>query len=1088
MNQSVEWLATLSPEVRALLAARPDRDAGHRGWDTIPRRERTDMTPLSFAQQRLWFIEQLEQGTPTYNSGRAARLRGPIDTAVLRRSLDDIVERHEALRTSFTATDGFPVQRIAGTLSLPLPIADLSGLPEHEREAQAQRLAVEEIRRPFDLTRAPLLRVRLVRLGPEEHILILTMHHIVSDEWSQGILFRELAIVYQAHLAGAPPALPDLPIQYADYAVWQREWLQAERLERELTYWRERLRGAPPLLELPTDRPRPPIQTFRGAKRSVLLPPGLVFGLRVLSRSEGSTLFMTLLAAFQTLLARYTGQDDIVVGSPIAGRTRTETEGLIGCFVNTLVLRTDLSGDPTFRELLRRVREVAFGAYDHQDLPFERLVEELQPERSLSHSALLQVMFTLQNAPAPIPRLAGLEAELEPIERGVAKFDMSLHLRDDVDGLRALLEYNTDLFDADTIARLLGHFRTLLENIVTHPDRRLSRLPLLTEPERCQALVEWNATDAELPREATVHGLFEAQAARTPTATAVTFEDEALSYRELDRRANRLARHLQARGVGPEVPVGLCVERSPEMLVGLLAILKAGGAYVPLDPTYPRERLELMLADAASPVLVTARELLETLPSGTAATVCVDAEEGRPAPESAGPVDSGVTGEHLAYVIYTSGTTGRPKGVQITHRAAVNLLASLARSPGLSPQDTMFAVSTLTFDVATFELLLPLTVGARVAIASREIAMDGRLLSAALARTGATAIHATPATWRMLVESGWSGAPRLKAMSGGEALPPTLAAELLARCAELWDLYGPTETTISSTAAPVRAGVPITLGNLIANTRFYLLDRYLMPVPIGVPGELYIAGAGLARGYLRRPGLTADRFHPDPFGEIAGTRMYRTGDLMRRRPDGGLEFLGRTDHQVKLRGFRIELGEIEAVLAQHPAVRQVVVLAREDKPGDRRLVAYVLPAAGETPAIGGLRDYLRQKLPDYMVPSGFVLVNGFPRTSSGKVDRSALPAPDRQSTEAPSPYVAPRSAMERLLAGIWTEVLDVEMGAHDDFFALGGHSLLATRVIARLETALGVELPVRLLFEAPTIAGLARRIVAMEQSEELGGQ
>jgi amino acid adenylation domain-containing protein len=1087
MTRSLEWLATLSPELRAVLDARPTDDTGHLGRDTIPRREWTDTVPLSFAQQRLWFIEQLEPGTHTYNSARAARLRGPLDTAVMRQCLSDIVERHEALRTSFTATDGRPVQVIARTLSFPLPVADLSGFPENEREAQARHLAVEEIRRPFDLTRAPLLRVRLVRLGPEEHILILTMHHIVSDEWSQGVLFRELAILYEAHLAGVPAALPDLPIQYADYAVWQREWLQGQRLERELTYWRERLRGAPPVLELPTDRPRPPVQTFRGAKQSLLLPGGLGHGLRALSRSEGSTLFMTLLAAFQTLLARYTGRDDIVVGSPIAGRTRTETEGLIGFFVNTLALRTDLSGDPTFRELLRRVREVAFGAYEHQDLPFERLVEELQPERSLSHSALLQVMFTLQNAPAPIPRLARLEVEPEPIERGVAKFDLSLFLRDDVEGLRALLEYNTDLFDAGTIARLLGHFRTLLEGIVTDPDRPLSELPLLTEPERYQALVEWNATDAERPREATVHGLFEAQAARTPDAIAATFEGEALSYRELDRRANRLARLLQARGVGPEVPVGLCVERSLDMLVGLLAILKAGGVYLPLDPTYPRERLELMLADAAVPVLVTQRKLLETVPRGTAAAVCLDAEEERRAPESSVPVDGGVTGEQLAYVIYTSGTTGRPKGVQITHSAAVNLLLSLAEVLGLRQQDTVFAVSALTFDMATFELLVPLVVGARVAIAPREVTMDGRLMTAALVRAGATVMHATPATWRMLVESGWTG-PLLKAISGGEALPAALAAELLDRCTEVWDLYGPTETTMSSAGAPVRAGVPLWLGNMIANTRLYLLDRSLMPVPIGVPGELYIAGTGLSRGYLGRPGLTADRFLPEPFSQALGARMYRTGDLMRRRPDGGLEFLGRTDHQVKLRGFRIELGEIEAVLAQHPAVRQGVVLAREDRPGDRRLVAYVLPAAGEPPVIGELRDYLRQKLPEYMVPSGFVLLNGFPRTSSGKVDRSALPAPDRQSPEAPSTYVAPRSAVERLLAGICAEVLDVEhMGAHDDFFALGGHSLLATRVIARLETALGVELPVRMLFEAPTIAGLAQRIVAMEQSGELGG-
>ena len=1074
MTGGLDRVATLDPEA-AVGTIRP-RDPG-------------DTTPLSFAQQRLWFIEQLEPGSHAYNSPRVVRLKGPLDTAVLRRSLADIVARHEALRTSFTATAGRPIQTIAPALTLPLPIADLSGYAEDEREARTRQLAEDEIRRPFDLTRAPLLRVRLLRLGREDHVLILTMHHIVSDEWSQGVLFRELAALYQAHLEGNQSPLRPLPIQYADYALWQREWLQGNRLERELTYWRERLQGAPPVLQLPTDRPRPPVQTFRGAKQNLLLPRGLLPELRALSRSEGVTLFMTLLAAFQTLLARYTGQNDIVVGSPIAGRTRMETEGLIGFFVNTLVLRTDLSGDPTFRELLRRVREVAFGAYEHQDLPFERLVEDLQPERNLSYSALLQVLFTLQAAPAPLPRLAGLEVEPHPVERDVARFDLSLRLRVDVDGLRAQLEYNTDLFDAGTIARLLNHFRTLLEDIVADPDGRLSQLPLLTEPERYQALVEWNATEAEFPGEATIHEILEAQAARRPDAIAVAFEDETLSYGELHRRAGRLARVLRSRGVGPEVPVGLCVKRSPELLVGLLGILKAGGAYLPLDPTYPRERLELMLADAAVPVVVTQRELLAVVPAGTAEVVCVDAEAGPPAPETdAGPDHGGVSAGHLAYVIYTSGTTGRPKGVQITHRAAVNLLTSLCRAPGLGPQDILLAISPLTFDVATFELLLPLLVGARVVIAPRESTMDGRLLSATMARAGATAMHATPTTWRMLVDSGWTGAPRFKAMSGGEALPASLAEELLVRCGELWDFYGPTETTILSAGGPVRPSVPLRLGNLVGNTRLYLLDRSLLPVPIGVPGELYVAGAGLARGYLGRPGLTAERFLPEPFSQIPGARMYRTGDLMRRRPDGGLEFLGRTDHQVKLRGFRIELGEVETVLTRHPAVRQALALVREDRPGDTRLVAYVLPAAGEAPEAGELRDYLRQKLPDYMVPSAMVLVSGFPHTSSGKVDRSALPAPDHPGAEALTSYVAPRGAMERLLAGIYAEVLGVDrLGAHDDFFDLGGHSLLATRIIARLEAALGIELPVRLLFEAPTIAALARRLEAMTASVEPEG-
>ena len=1070
-----EWGATLGSPLR--VSGDPLRG------DSIPRRDPAATAPPSFAQQRLWFIEQLEPGPATYNSPRAARLRGPLDVAVLQRSLQDIVARHETLRTAFTASDGLPVQVIVPTVHLPLPLDDLSELPEQEREARARRLAEEEIGRPFELVRAPLIRFRLLRLGLEEHILIVTIHHIVSDEWSQRVLFRELAELYQARLDGRSETLPPLPIQYADYAVWQRQWLQGERLERELAYWRERLRGAPPLLELPTDRPRPWQQTFQGAKASLLLPQELRGSLRTLSRSEGATLFMTVLAAFKVLLARYTGQSDIVVGTPIAGRVRAETEGLIGFFVNTLALRTDLSGDPTFRDLLRRVRGVALGAYDHQELPFERLVEELQPERSLSHSALVQVLFTLQNSPAPVPRLAGLTVEAEPVERGGSKFDLSVHLRDDDSGLRALAEYNTDLFDAATITRLLGHYRTLLEGIVANPDRRLSELPLLTEAELHQTLVEWNATESEVPP-ATVHGLFEAQAARTPDHLAATFGEESLSYRDLERRADRLARTLRARGVGPEVPVGLFVERSLDMLVGVLGILKAGGAYVPLDPSYPRERLELMVSDAQAPVVVTQRSLRLNLPRGSAASVCVD-DQDQPEP-TGGPTEAGVTGDHLAYVIYTSGTTGRPKGVQITHRSAVNLLTSMGRVPGLGTGDTFYAVSSLTFDVSLFELLLPLIVGARVVIAPRSVLMDGRLLAAALANAGATVMHATPTTWRLLVESGWAGAPLHTAMSGGEALPPTLAADLLARVERVWDIYGPTETTVCSGGGSVQPGTPHRLRNVIANTRLYLLDGHLGPVPIGATGELYIGGIGLARGYLGRPGLTAERFLPDPFSPAPGTRMYHSGDLMRRRADGGLEFLGRTDHQVKLRGFRIELGEIEAVLARHPAVRQVVVMAREDGPGDKRLVAYLMPADGTAPDTGELRQYLRQKLPEHMVPAAFVPMEAFPRNSSGKVDRSALPLPEQRASTAGQSYVAPRTALEQLLAGIWSEVLGLErIGVDDDFFALGGHSLVATRVVSRLENALAVELPVRVLFEAPTVSGLAERITLMARTGEL---
>jgi amino acid adenylation domain-containing protein len=1044
--------------------------------------------PVSFAQQRLWFLEQLEPGSHTYNTARAVRLHGRLDVTALRQCLAAIVARHETLRTSFRAVNGVPAQVVAPTTSLPLAIADLTPFGEAERPAQAQHLAEAEIRCPFDLTIAPLIRARLLRLGPEEHILIITLHHIVSDEWSMNVLFGELATLYQAQLGGTSPALPALPIQYADYSVWQREWLQGGRLERELSYWRGRLQGAPPVLELPTDRPHPAIQSFHGAKRSHSFPADLSQQLQLLSRRERCTLFMTTLAAFQVLLARYTGQDDIVVGSPIAGRTRTETEGLIGFFVNTLALRTDLSGNPTFRQLLSRVREVALGAYEHQDLPFERLVEELQPERRLSHSALFQVMFTLQNAAAPKPLFASIAAEPLTVERGVSRFELSLFLRNEPEGLRALLEYNTDLFDAQRIDRLLRHFQVLLEGIVANPDQRISDLPLLTAQEQHQLLREWNQSEVDRPRETTVHGMFEAQVARSPDATAVLHDEGGWTYRELDHRANQVAQLLRARGIGPEVPVGLCLERGPMLLAALLGTLKAGAAYLPLDPTYPPERLALMLTDAQVPIVLTERQLLHSLPTGIATPICLDADAVRPGAIGEAPAECVLSSDQLAYVIYTSGTTGRPKGVQIRHRAVVNLLASLARAPGMGPQDTMLAVSTLTFDVATFELLLPLVTGASVWIASREAARDGRLLIQTLVRSGATVMHATPTTWRLLIDAGWSATPALRVLSGGEALPRSIAEELLARSEEVWDLYGPTETTILSAGSRVRPGIPLGLRNIIDNTTLYLLDRDLMPVPVGVPGELYIGGMGLARGYLGRAALTAERFLPNPFHETPGERMYRTGDLMRYREDGNLEFLGRSDHQVKLRGFRIELGEIEAVLARHPAVRQVAVLAREDTPGNKYLVAYVAPDGSSSPAIADLRDYLRQSLPEYMVPSAFVTLHEFPRNSNGKFDRSALPPPNQQRSESLPRYMAPRSALESILVEIWAEVLGSDqVGTHDDFFELGGHSLLATQVIARIATALGVELPVRLVFEAPTIAGLAQRIVAMEQMGELVG-
>nr|MBA3356212.1 amino acid adenylation domain-containing protein [Pyrinomonadaceae bacterium] len=768
----------------------------------------------------------------------------------------------------------------------------------------------------------------------------------------------------------------------------------------------------------------------------------------------------------------------------IANRKGIETEALIGFFLNTLVLRTDLSGDPTFIELLGQVREIALGAYEHQDLPFEKLVEELHPERSLSHTPLFQVLFVLRNTPQPAMKLQGLT--LSPLESdiGASKFDLNLFMVEEAEGLKASLEFNTDLFDASTIKRMLGHFQVLLEGIVANPQQRLSALPLLTDPERHQLLVEWNDTSTTYPRQQCIHGLFETQVERTPNAIAVVFEEEQLTYGELNRRANQVAHYLRERSVGPEVRVGILMERSIEMMVALLGILKVGGSYVPLDPMYPQERLAFMLDDAEVPVLLTQRHLLESFPVHCADVVCLDTDWKAIARESEENLVGGATADNLAYVIYTSGSTGKPKGVQISHRAVVNFLNSMCQQPGLTSHDTLLAVTTLSFDIAGLELYLPLCVGARLVVASREVASDGVRLSERLC--DATVMQATPATWRLLLEAGWQGSERLKILCGGEALSRELANQLLERGAVLWNLYGPTETTIWSAVYKVEFNSgPVPVGRPIANTQVYLLDQHLQPVPIGVPGELYIGGAGLAQGYLRRPELTAERFIANPFSAEAGARLYKTGDLARYLPSGEIECLGRLDHQVKIRGFRIELGEVEAVLAGHKSVRENVVVTREDVPGEKRLVAYVIPKQDEASSVSELRSYLKERLPEYMVPSAFVLLQELPLTPNGKVDRRALPVPDQGRPELEKAFVAPRTAVEELVAGVWADVLRREqVGVYDNFFDLGGHSLLATQVISRVRVALQVELSLHSLFEEPTVAGLAERVETARLADE----
>ena len=1083
-----------APTVAALaarVALRLPRRVGP-GASGIARRAGSGPVPLSFAQQRLWFLEQLYPGTPLHNISRALRLTGALDTEVLRRTLDAIAARHEALRTTIVTMNGTPMQVVAAASRVPLVLTDLRGWAEPEREAEARRLILEEARRPFDLTRGPLFRGMLLRLGAEEHLLLLAMHHIVSDGWSMGILSRELTAFYEALTTGAPTGLPDLPIQYADYAVWQRERLQGERLERELVYWREQLQGAPPVIELPTDRPRPPVQSSRGAKQGILLPPGVTGQLRALSQREGVTLFTTVLAAFQTLLSRYTGQDDIVVGSPIAGRTRTETEGLIGFFVNTLALRTDLSGDPTFRELIRRVREVTLGAYAHPDIPFEQLVEELQPERDMSRTPIFQVALAMQNVPHHELKLRGLTLRAEPADSATAKFDLTLFVTERGDGLRVAMEYCTDLFDAGTIGRLLGHFRTLLDGIAGDPDRRLSELPLLTEPERHQVLAEWNATTTDYPRDATIGDRFRSQAARTPDAVAVIGEGERLTYRELDARSNRLARYLGSRGVGPETRVGICLERSVDLVVGTLGIVKSGAAYVPLDPSHPPDRLRFLLADSSASVLITESRHGARVPPGcVATTICLDQERAAIVGEADEPPQGGALAGNLAYVMYTSGSTGVPKGVAVPHRAVVRLVQGTDYFRG-GPDETFLQLAPIAFDASTFEIWGALLTGARLVVAppgTLGLEEIGRVVR----EHGVSTLWLTAGLFHLMADRGLDDLRGLRQLlAGGDVLSVADVERVLSDLPDcrMINGYGPTESTTFASchrvvAGDLRGSVPI--GRPIANTRAYVLDRRMGPVPAGVPGELYLGGEGLARGYLDRPGLTAERFVPDPFdpapGGEPGGRLYRTGDRVRWRPDGTLEFLGRMDDQIKVRGHRVEPGEVEASLLAHPAVRTAVVVPREDIPGEKRLVAYLVPEPA-APGVSELRAFLHQRLPDFMVPSAFVRARGASLSPTGKVDRRSLPPPVDQPGDSAEPFVGPRGPIEELLAGIWAAVLRLDrVGIHDNFFQLGGHSLLATQVISRILTTLGVALPLRVVFEAPTVAGLAGHVVAAQHGE-----
>lgn len=1074
MTDITKAISSLSSEKRALLA-RKLKEQGTR-FNTFP---------LSFAQRRLWFLDQLTPGSPVYNIPVAVRFAGRLDAQALERCFDEIVRRHEILRTTFTTVDGNPAQIVEKHRPVRLRLVDLSEMPPDEREAQVSQLISDESQRPFDLTYGPLLRVILYRMSAEDHILLFVIHHIISDGWSTGVLIREVAALYQAFSRGRPSPLGDLPIQYADFARWQREHLQGERLEALLDYWRRRLDGCPPVLELPADRTRPAVASFRGAHQSVTLSGKLSNAIKALSHRERATPFMTLLAALQTLLYRYTGQEDICVGTAIAGRDRAETEGLIGFFVNTLVIRADLGGDPGFREMLGRTRESALGAYAHQELPFETLVEKLQPERDMSHTPFFQVAFAYQNAVTEALELPGLTLSRVELKHPTTKFDLTIAATESPDGLNLLIEYNTDLFNDDTIARLLGHYQTLLEGVVADHDRRISNLPLLTEAERRRHLSEWNDTASEYPRDKCVHELFEAQAEQRPDAIALAIEDEHLTYRELNRRANQLAAYLRKLGVGAETPVGFCLDRSAEMVIGILGILKAGGSYVPLDPAYPKERLAFMLEDTRTPVVLVQRRLIEHLPEHQARVVRIDDDWELIAQESEANPAPGVTSEHLAYVMYTSGSTGKPKGIGIPHRG-INRLVINTNYIEITPDDRMTLASNSAFDAATFELWGALLHGARLVAISRDVALSPRDLAAEICAQGISAMFLTTALFNQMAREAPAAFGSVRhLLFGGEAVELHSVKEILKHNspARLLHVYGPTESTTFATWYQTQSlpedAATAPIGRPLANTQVYLLDRNLQPAPVGVVAELLIGGDGLARGYLNRPELTAEKFIPNPFSVEAGARLYRTGDLARYWPDGAIEFLGRLDHQVKIRGFRIELAEIESVLTQHPAVREAAVLARESASDEKRLTAYVALEPGAAPTGAELRSFLRQKLPEYMTPSVFVELDALPLTPNGKVDRRALPAPDSMRSELAGTWVAPRTLVEEALAGIFSKVLGAaQVSIHDSFFDLGGHSLLATQALSRVREAFQVELPLRSLFEAPTVAGLAERVEA----------
>ncbi|MDZ8084266.1 MAG: amino acid adenylation domain-containing protein [Nostoc sp. DedQUE12b] len=1069
--------SNLSPAKKALLEK---WKGGKLQADVIPKRQDCQNIPLSFSQQRLWFIDQLYHGSSFYNIPIAFHIQGNLDIAALEQSLNEVLKRHEVWRTNFRLVNGEPIQEISPQSTWDVSIINIEYLSGKDWEAEVKQFAAESAKQPFNLAKGLLVRATLLRLNEEEHVLLVTMHHIITDGWSCDVFLRELSTLYAAFSKNQPSPLPELPIQYADFSILQRDRLKGEFLATQLNYWKQQLQGELPVLQLPTDRPRHNLTTFSGAKQYFILSASLTNALKQLSQRENATLFMSLLAAFNILLYRYTDQEDILIGSPIANRNRAELEGMLGLFVNTLVLRNNLSGNPSFRELLHRVREVTLDAYGHQDLPFEMLVEELQPERDLSRNPLYEVMFVLQNTPGCVEEVSGLTLRTLEFDSGTAQLDIFLSMSESEEGLAGCLEYNTDIFESATITQFINNFQTLLENIVANPEQRLSELSLLTASEQEELLFKFNQTRADYPQNVSLHQLFEQQVELTPNSVALISDSQEITYRQLNYRVNQLAHYLQKQGVTKETLVALCLERNLDMVVGILAILKAGGAYIPLDPSYPVERLNFMLFDSQASLLISKQEILEKLSLSAAKTVCLDIDKEEISQESLeNPINISAW-DCLAYIIYTSGSTGTPKGVLSTHRGTVNGLHWLWKTYPFTLGEVCCQKTAISFVDSVWEIFAPLLQGIPTVMICNATILDPQLFIESLAQHKVSRIILVPSLLRLLLDKYSHLLKKLTHLkfwiTSGEALSVKLVQTFreLMPFAKLINLYGSSEVSANAThydtnLLPEQAhSVPI--GSPIDNTQIYVLNRDLQPTPIGVIGELYLGGDGLVKGYLHRPELTQERFIDNPF--IARGKLYKTGDLVRYFQDGNLEYLGRHDEQVKIRGFRVELGEIATAVAQHPDVQESVVIAKNDAQGNQRLIAYVVTDKQDINT--QLLSYLQQKLPNYMLPSAFIVIDKLPHTPNGKVDKRALLSSEMIQSNTNKSFIAPRNFTELALAKTWENLLNASpVGVTDNFFDLGGHSFLAVRLMAQIYDKFEHNLPLSTLFENPTIEKLA---------------